>query len=406
MRFIRRLTLIFLLSQLAVSSAPGMEVLSSLTLGNRTGVAVRDTVAFTVGGTSLVNVSIARPRAPFVLGQLDLTGSPKAVAVEGNYAYCAVGANGFVVVNIANPRAPFRVHSTSVTGPCLDLAVDDTILVVATGTEVVIVGMRNPSAPQVLSRHAHTASSVALNWPARRVYAGGTNGVIELNVTDPVHPVRNSHFGAGQGIAPVSCSLPYVIAAQSASLLVLNPSPLSQAGTFGASAAIRAVCQAGGYQSLIGLANGAVLHIGETQMPPELVASVNVGAEVRRMDVGVVSPETLAVVATVMGITIVGYEPISAVDPYQQELQPGAFRISAYPNPFNSSVRLELQGAKTGWHTLEVFDLVGRKVFSRQIFVTGQPEFLFEPTTLGTGLYFARITGVSGSASARLLFLK
>lgn len=401
---IGNLALALLLGGFVPRAIYGMEIVGILNLPNRTGVVVRDTIAYTVGGTNFSTVSIARPAFPLFLGQLDLGMTLHSVDVQGNFAYCAGSA--VAVVDISDPRAPALVHSVILTGSCLDLAVEDTILAVATGTTVAILGLRNPSLPRFLASYTHAASSVALHWATRRIYAGGTDGVVELDIQDPTHPLRHSQFGAGESLTPLEYSAPYVDAASGATLLTLNASPLSQAGTYAASAAVRAVCEAGGYQTLIGLANGTVSHLRETVMPPQQVASVNVGAEVRRIDVEQVGRDTVAVVATASGITIVRFEPVSDAEPYRPQLNPGAFQISAYPNPFNSSVRLRLSGAKNGWHIFELFNLTGRKVVTERIFLAGERDFVFEPEALGTGVYFARIRGASGTAWARLVYLK
>lgn len=396
-----------LICQLTLTPIHGMEVLGSLGLSNRRGVAVQDTVAFAVGNTNLTAVSIARPRFPSALGQLELSMTLQAIDVQGDFAYCAGGANGFAVVNISNPRAPYWVHTTSLTGACLDIAVEDTILAVAIGTAVVIVGVRNPSTPHVLGSYVHAANSVALHGSAHRLYVGGsTNGVIELDITDPAHPQWRSQFGAGQPATPVAYSVPYVDAARNATLYTLRASPLGQAGAFAAAAAIRAVSEAGGYQTLVGLANGDVIHLDETEMPPDQVGSVSVGAEVRRIDTGIVDSQDLAVVATADGVTIVGYDPVSSVEEQRWHPAPSGFQILAYPNPFNTSVKLQLVGAKNGWHTFEVFELTGRRVVTRRLFFAGLAEFTFEPGSLATGAYIARVTGTSGSALTRLILLK
>jgi hypothetical protein len=406
MPLIRAFALVVLMNLAAISPAFGMEILGSLSLPNRTGVAVQDTVAFTVGGTGLTNVSIARPTSPSILGQLDLGMQMKGIAVQGDYAYCAGGAGGYAIVDISNPRTPVRVASSTVSGSCLDIAVDDTIFVLATGTEVWILGAQNPSRPHLLAEYGHAVSSVAIHWPTRRVYAGGSDGVIELNISNPRTPVFVSRYGAGQLLAPIAYSQPHVIAAQTSNLPVLNPNPLSLAGTFAAVASIRAVSSGGGYQSVIGLANGFVIHVGEAHLPPTQIASVNVGLEVRRIDTEIMDSGGLAVVATANGISIVSYEPISEAEPYHAQLTPGAFRISAYPNPFNSSVRLELLGAKVGWYVFELFDVTGRRVASQRAFISTAQEFVFEPSGLATGVYFARMTGLSGQVETKLIYLK
>jgi hypothetical protein len=388
------------------SAVQGMEIVGSLSLPNRMGIVVRDTVVYTVGGTNFTTVSIAHPASPYVLDQLELSMTLQSVDVAGDYAYCVGGSGALAVVDISDPRALRLAHTVALTGSCLDVAVEDTIIAIAANTMVAILGIRNPALPRFLSSYAQAASSVALHWPTRRIYAGGTNGVVELDITDPIHPARHSQYGAGQSLTPLEYSEPYVDVASGATLFTLNANPLSQAGTYAASAAVRAICEAGGYQTLIGLANGTVIHLSEIAMPPEQVASVNVGSEVRRMDVGEVSGDSVAVVATAGGITIVRFEPVSVAEPYHPQLNPDMFRMSAYPNPFNSSVRLQLTGGKSGWHIFELFDLTGRKVVSERIFLAGEREFVFEPAALGTGVYFARISGVSGSALTRLVYLK
>ncbi|MBU1706452.1 hypothetical protein KKB28_00885, partial [bacterium] len=361
-RFIALMLAVLLLSSfLRVEPARSMEVVGSLNVPDREGVVIRDTIAYTVGQTDFTAISIARPASPSVLGNLALGMVMEAVDVEGNYAYCAGGAAGFAVVNISNPRAPSYVRTIILTGQCLDIAVDDTILVVAIGTAVVICGIQNPASPHVLATYNHATTSVALDWSMRRVWAGGSNGVIELNISNPRQPTRNSHYGAGLPASPIAFSPPHIDAARSTSLLTLNVNPLSQAGTFGASLAIQAVCEGGGYQTMIGLANGDVLHIDETDMPPSFVASANVGTQIRRMDTETIDMEAYIAVATVSGLMLIRYTQVTAAEPLPPQLVPGNFEVSAYPNPFNSSARLQFSHVKTGWHTLEIFNVVGRK---------------------------------------------
>lgn len=393
-----------LLALLIALPAQAMEVVGSLTLPDRTGVVIRGDVVHTVGQTDYTSVTIEQPGSPSVLGSLSLNMAMEAVDVEGDYAYCAGGGNGFVVVNVSNPQSPSWVHTTVLTGPCLDIAADDTILVVAIGTAVVILGVRNPASPNFLASYSHSVTSVAINWPMRRVWAGGTNGIVELDISNPRSPVRRSQFGAGLPASPIAYSPPYVDAVSSFRLLTLDASPLGQEGAFTASAGIRAVCEGGGHQTLIGLANGDVVHIDETQMPPSMAASANVGAQIRRMDTERIRDDTYAACATTSGITIVSYDAISSAEPSQPMPVPQSLRLSAYPNPFNGSVRLRLEGAASGFYAFELFDIAGRKVAAESFFWTG--DFTFSPEALATGVYFARMTGTSGIGKTRLIYLK
>jgi hypothetical protein len=76
------------------------------------------------------------------------------------------------------------------------------------------------------------------------------------------------------------------------------------------------------------------------------------------------------------------------------ELQPVEFGIAeAYPNPFNSSVRLKLGLAETGRIKLAIYDIAGREI--AQLFdgelAAGMREFYWNAASASAGVYFARL---------------
>jgi hypothetical protein len=92
--------------------------------------------------------------------------------------------------------------------------------------------------------------------------------------------------------------------------------------------------------------------------------------------------------------------------------------ITAYPNPFNSSVRFAFEGEGAGFApaTIEIYDISGRKIAESAPFDTrsyraigrDEHEFLWTPD-VGTpsGVYFARVIADNGeSQTARVVYLK
>jgi hypothetical protein len=72
---------------------------------------------------------------------------------------------------------------------------------------------------------------------------------------------------------------------------------------------------------------------------------------------------------------------------------PKEFQFDAYPNPFNSTVRLRLIPNEIQIVKVELFDLLGRKV--KEIWsgpLAFQKDISFDASSLASGVYFARVT--------------
>lgn len=97
---------------------------------------------------------------------------------------------------------------------------------------------------------------------------------------------------------------------------------------------------------------------------------------------------------------------------------PDAFSLSIFPNPFNSSVRIEIRGLEATPSSpaeIEVFNLSGRKVLSVSTseVVVRSPndrsyEFIWSPDrNITSGIHFIRVKTASGQiVQKRLIYLK
>lgn len=83
----------------------------------------------------------------------------------------------------------------------------------------------------------------------------------------------------------------------------------------------------------------------------------------------------------------------------------GVARVELYPNPFRSTVLLHLDLLMTGPSTVEVFDVLGRRVLRRDLGVqpAGSSEYRLDLAEVPAGLYVVRVSNGSESITKRLV---
>lgn len=88
---------------------------------------------------------------------------------------------------------------------------------------------------------------------------------------------------------------------------------------------------------------------------------------------------------------------------------PAEFRlVSAFPNPFNGTVRIRYSLAADIDVDISVYDLSGRLVesLSRGVERAGYHEISWEPDTQASGVYFIRLEGATRYQTMKVLYLK
>lgn len=89
--------------------------------------------------------------------------------------------------------------------------------------------------------------------------------------------------------------------------------------------------------------------------------------------------------------------------------QPGSFRLGQnFPNPFNPQTRIEVDLTEDSKITLEVFDLLGRKVgqIAGGRYSSGRHIFAFDAVGLSSGVYLYKLTSGSRSETRAMTLLK
>jgi hypothetical protein len=99
----------------------------------------------------------------------------------------------------------------------------------------------------------------------------------------------------------------------------------------------------------------------------------------------------------------------SAVEPFTQELVPEKSQLlQNYPNPFNPATVIRYQVSGYGKVTLDVFDLIGRKVATLvdEQKPQGSYTVVWNATHMPSGMYFARLSIGSNSQVKKMLLTK
>lgn len=97
--------------------------------------------------------------------------------------------------------------------------------------------------------------------------------------------------------------------------------------------------------------------------------------------------------------------PSAADDPV---VAPSSFKLSSYPNPFNAQTTITFDLPRAGDVTLTLFDVLGREVETLldEPVAAGTHTHRFTATQLPSGVYFARLSANSITATHKLLLLK
>ncbi|MCC6476108.1 T9SS type A sorting domain-containing protein [bacterium] len=97
----------------------------------------------------------------------------------------------------------------------------------------------------------------------------------------------------------------------------------------------------------------------------------------------------------------------SDVDQPGLPTQPFSFEITTYPNPFNSSVRIDIAGFTGRDFNMKLFDTLGREVATLHSGPLQGGNLLFTaPSTIAAGVYFVRASDTKYSETKKIVFLK
>lgn len=85
----------------------------------------------------------------------------------------------------------------------------------------------------------------------------------------------------------------------------------------------------------------------------------------------------------------------------ESENHPNNITLSAYPNPFNSSITIYIGNGEAG--KIIIYDITGRQI---EILDAKEEKAIWDASAYSSGVYFAKATGKNNSSVIKLVYLK
>lgn len=153
----------------------------------------RDGLYYGTGYPVLSIVDVADPRHPVTLGQADLVGSGRGVAVAGDYAYVAGTTFGLAVFDVSDPAAPALAAVLDTGAWRLDVALAGDHAFVSGGyADVAVIDIGDPLHPAVVATIPTPGYAYGLAARGDHLYVTDTyasDGVPGLRVYDISDPL-------------------------------------------------------------------------------------------------------------------------------------------------------------------------------------------------------------------------
>jgi hypothetical protein len=164
------------------------------------GVAAQGSSAFLVTGSynpisgEMVVVDWADPAAPAIVGELPLSGTPIAIAVDGALActpHLTAGVSGaFSVVDIAHPNEPHLLGTLTLPDTPSGIAFSGTKAYVTTrSSELLVIDVANPAAPVIVGGTGLPGELSDVELYGNFLYVSAEHGGLHiLDLTNPSQP--------------------------------------------------------------------------------------------------------------------------------------------------------------------------------------------------------------------------
>jgi len=394
----------------ATLQAQDLTLRGSLSLSPCTAVAASGDKAYVAYSGTFRVVNLADPNRLVLLGQAATgAGTISAMQAVGSLVFGAGQADGLVIMNVANSSAPALVTRYTASSTVRDIAVRDTLVALATPTHVILLGVRNPAHPNILASLGRASSWVEFESTGLRLHLGSSAGAFSVDIqvntagrdTTFTLAFRNE-YGTGT-YSPVALSGAYLDAVSAGTLVVLYAENYRFAGQRQWMIPVRALCAANGI-SFVALPS-TIEYLDQRAAQPQFVASAACISPPNALALAQTTTHNLVVAAHNSGISVYEYDALSATPEQISPAIPSELAVTAFPNPFNSVVSLELSAVRPGLYTLSVCDVLGRECRRETLTISGKTTRKMDFSDLTAGVYIAHLSGHIGTATAKLLYL-
>lgn len=159
--------------------------------GTTTAVAGGDDFAYINEGQTLVILDVSDPTAPIFVGRtMPLPAEPRAIAVQGGYAYVAAREAGLRIVDISDPAAPTEISHLPAGSYARDVVIAGEFAYVLSDAGIHVVGISQPAQPVEVSLYGVSGCVLCyggdLAVAGDHLYLAGPGSVLRiLSLADP-----------------------------------------------------------------------------------------------------------------------------------------------------------------------------------------------------------------------------
>jgi hypothetical protein len=363
-------------------------------------------VAYGSAGLRILDVS--SPAQPVLLSTLPLPGESRGIVVKGTTAYVAAMDSGVHVVDVTTPASPSKL-TTIATSRARGITLNGNQVYVATrDSGLVILDVTTPASPVWLSSvRGLDVENVAANGNV--VGTSFYSSIRFYDVTDPANPVAKGstpNFRVGNEGFAIAGSYAYV--PDGDSMKIFNISDLM-------APTLTSKIKTGGY----GFAAAKVGDYCYVASDATGVRAINVSNPVVPVEDGYydgvpqsrglsASGEYVYVAEKLDGLSVYRNNLLTSVEDYGAGV-PRVFALAQnYPNPFNPSTTIGVELARSGFVTLEVFNVLGQRVatlLNREM-AAGTYDVKFNAASLPSGMYAYRLQSQGFSSVRTMMLLK
>jgi hypothetical protein len=336
--------------------------------GRHHNVSVLDDYAYIADFSSgLEIVDISDPHNPELAGSYPLQYEAHNLAIIGNYAFVAAGIGGLQVINIEDRSNPEFVSSLTFQGYAQDICVDGGYAYVpgdAFGLR--IIDISNPAQPLLSGTFNSPSSATAVAVAGMYAYLadGSGGGFYVINIADPSNPVEVGHLMLGGTASDVFLSDGYAFVASGDFYAIDIADPLN----------------------------------------PTIAAAYETPYRAR----GVYADGDYVYVADEASLIILHFDSQVGIGDKHVELPEKATLYQNYPNPFNNRTVIEYTLPEAAFVTIDIFDLMGRKVTSlvNNQKSAGYYRVLWDAEEVSSGMYFYKIQAGDFAESKKMTLIK
>jgi len=176
-----------------------MEVVSTDGGAGDTGIFMADDVAYVTSGSGLRILDVSAPGTPTAVGSFDMTETASDVTVDGTTAYVG-GTGGLTILDISTPTTP-TLLAVSEPVEIKRVAVDGDYVYCVVEGGLGIVDVSDPVNPAVVGDWNSPKPAWDISILGNRAYVtyGPVDSteatVVELDLTDPIEPVKTAEHG-------------------------------------------------------------------------------------------------------------------------------------------------------------------------------------------------------------------